>query len=103
MPQWFRDRSGDRERYPDERWQAACPLGLVPLLLRYDHHVVHIHGRPALLLTYSWGLEEPSTTSDSRTLEVSFTYPAGDPRAPRDVQSAVDQLSFSPVDVAETG
>ena len=95
MPQWFRDRARDRTKYPDERWTAACPPSLVALLLRYDHHVVSIGGRSALLLTYQWLSDEPANASNPRMLEVSFTYAAGHPSAPSDVQAAVDQLTFT--------
>ena len=96
MPQWSRDRSGDRAKYPDERWTAACPPSMVALLLRYDHHVVSIHGRSALLLTYHWSNGE-ADASNPRTFEVSFTYAAGHPNAPSDVQAAVDGLTFTRV------
>lgn len=97
MPQWSRDRSLDHTKYPDERWAATCPPSMVPLLLRYDHHVVVIRGRSALLLTYHWASDAPVDASNPRRLEVSFTYAAGHPTAPPNVQAAVDQLTFSRV------
>ncbi len=95
MPQWNRDRSPGS--YPDERWQSICPAEAVILLLRYDHHTVWIQGRQALLLTYPWAAEERADSNTARPFEVSFTYAAGHPSAPREVQAVVDRLVFAPV------
>jgi hypothetical protein len=92
MPQWDRDRSA--MSYSDERWQAQCAPDAVPLLRRYDHHTVWISGRLALLLTYQWDLEPAISPTVTRTAIVSFTYPAGHPHAPAEVQALVDGLSF---------
>ena len=96
MPQWNRDTEKLRRRYPDERWVASCPREDAVLLRRADHHVVQIHGRPALLLTYAWDLTPEADWPDPLTFEVSFTYPAGHPRAPDAVQVIVDALVFTP-------
>ena len=99
MPQWSRDRSLDATKYPDERWRAACPRKHVPLLLRYDHHVVRVAGRPALLLTSRWTTES-MTDGDELRFEISFTYAKGHPPAPASVQEVVDELKFEPVDAS---
>lgn len=96
MPQWFRDRSGDETRYPDERAEAICPRGVAGLLLRYDHHVVRIAGRPALLRTYHWAESAPEDWPAELTVSVSFTYAAGHPAAPDEVQRVVNTLIFVP-------
>lgn len=97
MPQWSRDRDPDRRKYPDERWTALCPRAEAPQLLRYDHHVVWIKGRPALLLTYRWAGDPLDTGPAELPFEVSFTYAQGHPPAPRAIQRLVDTLSFTPV------
>ena len=102
MPQWSRDRTADRAKYPDERARANAPRALVPLLRRYDHHVIRVLGRPALLLTYVWDIEPPGD-GDSVPVEVSFTYAPGHPPAPPDVQAATDRLTFTPVRRAAGG
>jgi hypothetical protein len=96
MPQWFRDRAADQSRYPDERWRAACPPGDVPLLQQYDHHVVWVAGRAALLLTWHWAGEPADDPGAARTFDVSFTYASGHPPAPPPVQAIVDRLVFLP-------
>jgi hypothetical protein len=100
MPQRSRDRSHDATKYPDERWRAACPQEHVPLLLRYDHHVVRVAGRPALLLTSRWMVESMTDDGGPLRFEISFTYAAGHPPAPASVQEIVDRLTFEPVDTS---
>jgi hypothetical protein len=100
MPQWFRDRARDDTTYPDERRRAACPREFAALLLRYDHHVVWVGGRPALLRTYHWAEMAPSEWPAELELEVSFTYAPGHPYAPDEVRGVVDTLSFSPMPIA---
>lgn len=97
MPQWKRDGDELRERYPDERWQGACSRVDAPMLARYDHHVVWIGGRPALLLTYAWLTDGIASQPDPLPFVVSFTYPRGHPTAPREVQAIVDGIRFAPV------
>jgi hypothetical protein len=92
MAQWNRDHLA--KSYPDERWQAKCPPDAVPLLRQYDHHTVWITRRLALLLTY---LDPAAQSNVAHTVTVSFTYPAGHPQAPAEVQAVVDQLTFAPV------
>lgn len=96
MPQWSRDRAIDGAKYPDERWRASCPRAAAALLLRYDHHVVWIDGRRALLRTYHWAAEPLSDAAELLPFEVSFTYATGHPSAPAEVQAIVDGLAFVP-------
>lgn len=101
MPQWFRDRAADSAKYPDERWRSSCPREAAPLLLRFDHHVVRINGRAALLRTYHWAADAPAAWPVTLPFEVSFTYAAGHPSAPDDVQQLIDTLHFTPVEPSE--
>jgi len=94
MPQWSRDRTGEDAKYPDARRRAACPRELAQLLLRYDHQVVWIDGRRALLRTYHWAEVPPSDWPAELELDVSFTYAPGHPDAPDEVCRAVNTLSF---------
>ena len=94
VPQWFRDRAADPQKYPDERSHADAPVAMAALLRRYDHHVVRVDGRPALLLTYHWDLEA-QTGNATRRVAVSFTYPNGHPAAPPEVQAVIDTLAFT--------
>lgn len=98
MPRWSRDSAALGARYPDERWTGLCPRADAELLIRYDHHVVWVGGRAALLLTYASGAAESAGTPGPLACEVSFTYPRGHPRAPREVQSVVDRIQFAPVE-----
>jgi hypothetical protein len=100
MPQWSRDRAVDRAKYPDERRRSRCPRTAAPLLLRYDHHVVWLDGRAALLLTYRWAEQSPDSWPDELPFEVSFTYAPGHPAAPAEVQRIVETLTFSPMENA---
>lgn len=99
MPQWSRDRAADDAKYPDERARADAPPAHRALLRRYDHHVVRLAGRPALLLTYQWDLA-PRPPDVAWSFDVSFTYAPGHPGAPAAVQAVVDSLTFAPVLIA---
>jgi hypothetical protein len=103
MPQWIRDRTDDNSRYPDERYRAVCPREFVTLLLQFDHHVVWIAERPALLLTYRWAELPPEEQERDLSFEVSFTYAAGHPKAPLRVQKLIESFSFSPVTIMKAG
>jgi hypothetical protein len=97
MPRWNREPVDVRSRYPDERRTGTCSPQDADLLLRYDHHVVWIEGRPALLLTYSWNEQGLEALPEPIAFEVSFTYPTGHPKAPSEVQSIIDGIRFTPV------
>jgi hypothetical protein len=100
MPQWSRDRAADQAKYPDERARSYAPQPARRLLRRFDHHVVRVLRRPALLLTYHWDIAAETEDDAGEHLlpfEVSFTYAPGHPVAPAEVQAIVDSLTFTPV------
>lgn len=96
MPQWSRDRTVIRAAYPDEWAAGTCSRAHAALLLRYDHHVVRVGGRRALLLTYAWLPEPDPAEADALAFAVSFTYVRGHPPAPAAVQAVVDGIAFRP-------
>ena len=98
MPQWSRDDNLARQKYPDERWHARCPRASAIQLLDYDHHVVWIDGRAALLRTYHWAVDPVETWPDEMPLEVSFTYASGHPTAPEHIRELVASLGFTRTD-----
>ncbi|NUR32737.1 MAG: hypothetical protein HOQ30_01900 [Gemmatimonadaceae bacterium] len=100
MPQWSRDENLARQKYPDERWHARCSRAHATELLAYDHHVVWIGGRAALLRTYQWAAEPVDAWPDELPLEVSFTYASGHPTAPDHIRRLVASLEFTPVEGA---
>lgn len=100
MPQWSRDENLARQKYPDERWYARCPRAYATQLVAYDHHVVWIGGRAALLHTYRWAAEPVDTWPDELPLEVSFTYASGHPTAPDHIRQLVASLEFTPVEAS---
>ena len=71
---------------PDERLVAFCPAEHGPLLRHFDHHTVFVGARLALLLTAPWTTKIQPDHQRFRFL-VSFTYAAGHPRAPKEVQN----------------
>jgi hypothetical protein len=100
MPQWSRNRASNRRKYPDERWGASCAAPEAPLLHRWDHHTVWIEGRRALLLTAPWANTAQAAVGQY-AFAVSFTYAAGHPAAPVEVQRLVERLSFRPLNAEE--
>jgi hypothetical protein len=58
----------------------------------YDHYVVHVNGRLGVMLTYEWMPVEEH--SGPLVLTVVFHYAEKHPRAPQEIQSIVDGLSF---------
>ncbi|HEY3287272.1 MAG TPA: hypothetical protein VGJ96_09185 [Gemmatimonadaceae bacterium] len=98
MPRWSRDAAVLHRRYPDERWVGSCSRADAAFLLRYDHHVVWVGGRPALLLTYAWAAAGLDAHAEPLAFEVSFTYPRGHRAAPREVQAVVDRIPFAPAE-----
>jgi hypothetical protein len=94
MPQWSRDRSETSRKHPDERWLGSCETAESALLQRYDHHVVWIEGRRALLRTAPSANESQPDPSRYRFF-VSFAYAAGHPPAPREAQAIVERIPWS--------
>jgi hypothetical protein len=103
MPQWSRDERLARQRYPDESWHARCARADAAKLLPYDHHVVWIGGRAALLRTYQWGAEPVDSWPDELTLQLTFTYVSGHRAAPEHIQHLVASLEFTPSGVQNEG
>ena len=97
MPQWSRDENRARRKYPDECWHARCARADAAKLVVYDHHVVWIGGRAAILRTYQWAAEPVDRWPDELMLVVSFTYAAGHPTAPEHIQRLVASLEFTPI------
>lgn len=91
MPQWAADRDEIAARHPDERWTAACPAAEAALLLKYDHHVIWLDGRRALLLTQPWAERDPAMPL---RCEASFRFADGHPQSPSDVQTVVASLQW---------
>lgn len=77
--------------YPDQA-VAVCSRAQAEQLVAYDHHVVRVHGRPGVMLTYEWmPLEEPAGPF---LLTVVFHHADKHPPAPQEIQSLVDELTF---------
>lgn len=71
---------------------AVCTREQARQLVDYDHHVVHVQGRPGVMVTYEWmPIEEHAGPF---VLTVVFHYPEKHPRAPEAIQSIVDELTF---------
>lgn len=85
------------QRHPDERWRALCPPEFIEQFLRYDHHVVWLEGRPAVLLTYPWHEIDPFPPAHALPLEVSFTFAAGHPPAPPELRAIAQALAWTPL------
>jgi hypothetical protein len=77
--------------YPNQA-VAICTCEQSEQLVDYDHHVVHVDGRPGVMLTYEWmPIEEHAGPF---VLTVVFHQVEKHPRAPEAIQSIVDQLTF---------
>ncbi len=71
---------------------AICTREQAEQLVAYDHHVVHVDGRPGVMLTYEWmPLEEHSGPF---VLTVVFHHVEKHPCAPEAIQTIVDELTF---------
>jgi hypothetical protein len=71
---------------------AICTPEQAGQLVRYDHHVVNVSGRPGVMLTYEWmPLEEHRGPF---ILTVVFHHVEKHPPAPEPVQAIVDALTF---------
>ena len=71
---------------------AICTRQQAEQLVKYDHHVVEVNGRPGVMLTYEWmPLEEHP---GPLILTVVFHQAEKHPRAPEAIQSIVAELHF---------
>ena len=77
--------------YPDQA-VAICTREQAEQLVKYDHHAVNVKGRMGVMLTYEWLPVEEHTGPFALT--VVFHHAEKHPRAPEEVQSIVDELSF---------
>lgn len=91
------ERGSAPRRHPDERWRALCPPELAEQFLRYDHHIIWLEGRPAVLMTYPWHEIEPFPPSQALPIDVSFTFTAGHPPAPLELQALAQTFAWTPV------
>ncbi|HEX5809327.1 MAG TPA: hypothetical protein VFY25_11720 [Anaerolineales bacterium] len=71
---------------------AICTRQQAEQLVRYDHHVVRVNGRPGVMLTYEWMPVEEHP--GPFVLTVVFHYAEKHPPAPDEIQAIVDGLSF---------
>ena len=71
---------------------AICTRTQAEQLVKYDHHVVGVHGRPGVMLTYEWMPVEEHT--GPFVLTVIFHHAEKHPPAPQAIQSIVDELTF---------
>ena len=77
--------------YPNQA-VAVCTRTQAEQLVKYDHHVVAVNGRPGVMLTYEWMPVEEHT--GPFVLTVIFHHAEKHPRAPQAIQSIVDKLTF---------
>ncbi|HSL44738.1 MAG TPA: hypothetical protein VK897_14980 [Anaerolineales bacterium] len=77
--------------YPNQAI-ALCTREQAEKLVSHDHHVVLVNGRPGVMLTYAWMPVEEH--SGPFVLTVVFHAAEKHPRAPEEIQSIVDGLSF---------
>jgi hypothetical protein len=77
--------------YPNQA-VAVCTRTQAEQLVKYDHHVVEVDGRPGVMLTYEWMPVEEHT--GPFVLTVIFQHAEKHPRAPQAIQSIVDELTF---------
>jgi hypothetical protein len=77
--------------YPNQA-VAICRRDQAEQLIHYDHHVVHIDGRPGVMLTYEWmPIEEHAGPF---VLTVIFHHAEKHPPAPEGIQAIVNELTF---------
>ena len=77
--------------YPNQAI-AICTREQARQLVDYDHHVVHVNGRPGVMLTYEWMPVEEH--AGPFVVTVVFHHVEKHPRAPEAIQSLVDKLRF---------
>jgi len=85
-----------RRAHPDERLRAPCTRELVRRLLPFDHHIVWLQGRPAVLLTYPLLELDVDRAPEPIWCEASVTYAAGHPTAPAEIQAIARLLPWEP-------
>jgi len=73
---------------------AVCTREQAETLVNYDHHVVHVHGCPGVMLTYREAWMPVEEHSGPFVLTVVFQHAEKHPRAPEAAQSVVDEPRF---------
>jgi hypothetical protein len=73
---------------------AVCTREQAETLVNYDHHVVRVHGRPGVMLTYREAWMPVEEHSGPFVLTVVFQHAEKHPGAPEAIQSVVDELNF---------
>jgi hypothetical protein len=77
--------------YPNQA-VAICTREQAQQLVNYDHHVLEVSGRLGVMLTYDWmPIREHAGPF---ILTVVFHHAEKHPRAPQEIQSIVDELTF---------
>ena len=71
---------------------AVCTREQAEQLVDYDHHVVDVSGRAGVMLTYEWMPVEEH--AGPFVLTIVFHHAEKHPRAPKAIQSVVDELTF---------
>ena len=77
--------------YPNQA-VAICTREQAQQLVIYDHHVVHVNGRPGVMLMYEWLPVEEHV--GPFVLTVVFQHAEKHSAAPEAIQSLVDGLNF---------
>ena len=75
-----------------DRAIALCTREQAQQLADYDHHVVSVHSRAGVMLTYEWMPLEEHT--GPFVLTVVFHHADKHPPAPEKIQSILDGLRF---------
>jgi len=83
-----------RRRHRDERVRTRCTRGVAERLRTFDHHVVWLDGRPAVLITYPLLELDLDLAPEPIWCEASLTYAAGHPTAPPEIQSLAQGLAW---------
>jgi hypothetical protein len=73
---------------------AICSRVQAEQLMNYDHHVVQVNGRDGVMLTYREAWVPVEEHTGPFVLTVVFHHAEKHPRAPEEIQSIVDGLTF---------
>jgi hypothetical protein len=77
--------------YPNQA-VAICTREQAQQLVNYDHHVLEVSGRLGVMLTYGW--MPINEHAGPFVLTVVFHHAEKHPRAPQEIQSIADRLTF---------
>ena len=79
--------------YPNQA-VAICTRLQAERLVEYDHHMVEVNGRPGVMLTHREAWMPVEEHSGPFILTIVFHHAEKHPRAPQEIQSMVDGLTF---------